>query len=184
MKTWKEYFAPVTVLVSICIVVTLALTATYQITKPVIEAIAKANADAARGEVLTSGESGYQPEDCSLRDGILDVYRAGNGSGFVITARDKGFGGQITLMVGIGTDGKIQGIKVLEHGETPGLGTKAMAEPYLSQYIGQERISTTGEENAAQIDAVSGATISSNAVYRAVEKALFQFSDLGGTADE
>jgi electron transport complex protein RnfG len=184
MKTWKEYFAPVTVLVSICIVVTLALAFTYQITKPVIAAIAKANADAARADVLPSGEGGYLPADCTLRDGVLDVYAAENGSGYVVTAQDKGFGGEITLMVGIGSDGSIQGIKVLAHGETPGLGTKAMTKSYLAQYIGQKRITNIEEANAAKVDAVSGATISSNAIYRGVEKALLQFSDLGGAADE
>lgn len=180
MKVWKEYLAPTTVLTIVCIMVTLALAGTYQLTQPVITANAKAAADAARAEVLPSGKDGYSLVDSQLPEGINDVYDADNGTGYVITAEDKGFGGEIVVMVGIDIDGKITGVKVLEHLETPGLGTKAMTESHLSQFVGQERITTVSEESAANIDAISGATISSDAVFRAVDKALLQFPLLGG----
>lgn len=180
MKIWKEYLAPTTVLTIVCIVVTLALAGTYQLTHPVIAANAKAAADAARREVLPSGKGGYSPVDCKLLDGIADVYGADNGTGFVITAEDKGFGGELVVMTGIDIDGKITGVKVLEHTETPGLGTKAMTESHLSQYMGQGRITNANEGGAANIDAISGATISSDAVFRAVDNALLQYSRLGG----
>lgn len=184
MNKWKDYISPIAVLMTICIVVTLALVGTYQVTKPVITAITKANADAARAEVLPSGKDGFQPLDCTMLDGIVDVYTADNKSGVVITSKDKGFGGEIKVMVGIDTNGKIQGIKILEHSETPGLGTKAMTESHLSQYYGQSKITNTNEEGAANIDAITGATISSNAIFRAVDKALLQFAELGGAINE
>lgn len=180
MKIWKEYLAPTTVLMIVCIVVTLALAGTYQLTNPVIAANAKAAADAARGKVLPSGKGGYSPVDCKLLDGVADVYDANNRTGFVITIEDKGFGGKIVVMVGIGTDGKITGVNVLEHAETPGLGTKAIAEAHLSQFMEQGSITNTNEAGAANIDAISGATISSDAVFRAVDKALLQYAQLGG----
>ena len=180
MKIWKEYLAPTAVLTIACIVVTLALVGTYQLTQPVIAANAKAAADAARAEVLPSGEGGYSQVDCKLLEGVSDVYGADNRTGFVITAEDKGFGGKIVVIVGFGTDGKITGVKVLEHSETPGLGTKATAASHLSQFLGQSRITNANEAGAANIDAISGATISSNAVFRAVDKALLQYAELGG----
>ncbi len=180
MKIWKEYFAPTTVLMIVCIVVTLALAGTYQLTQPVIAANAKAAADAARAEVLPSGKGGYSLVEGKLQEGITDVYHANNRTGFVITAEDKGFGGKIVVMVGIDIDGKITGVKVLGHAETPGLGTKAMTESHMSQFVGQGRISNTNEAGAANIDAISGATISSNAVFRAVDKALLQYAQIGG----
>lgn len=180
MKIWKEYLAPTAVLTIVCIIVTLALAGTYQLTHPVIAANAKAAADEARGEVLPSGKGGYSPVDCKLLDGVADVYDADNRTGFVITTEDKGFGGEIVVMTGIDIDGKITGVKVLEHTETPGLGTKAMTEAHLSQYMGQGRITNANETGAANIDAISGATISSDAVFRAVDKALRQYALLGG----
>lgn len=184
MRAWKEYLTPTAVLTVICIVVTLALAGTYQMTQPVIAANAKAAADAARAEVLPSGEGGYSPADCKLLDGVVDVCRADNKTGYVITTKDKGFGGEIIVMVGIGADGKIGGIKVLQHSETPGLGTKAMADSHLSLFLGQSRITNTKEAGAANIDAISGATISSNAVFRAVDKALLQYAGSGGANNE
>ncbi len=180
MKTWKEYFSPTAVLTVICIIVTLALAGTYQLTQPVIAANAKAAADAARAEALPDGGGAYSPVDCKLLDGVAEVYQADNKAGYVITAKDKGFGGAIVVMVGIGADGKIAGVKVLEHSETPGLGTKAVADSHLSLFMGQSKITNTHEAGASNIDAISGATISSNAVFRAVNKAMNQYAGLGG----
>ncbi|MGI6730407.1 MAG: RnfABCDGE type electron transport complex subunit G [Anaerovoracaceae bacterium] len=173
---------PTLVLVVICFVVTFALAGTYQVTKPVIEAITKANADAARAEVLPSGE-GFTPIEGELLEGIADVYNADNNSGVVVTAIERGYGGAMTVMVGIDNDGKVTGVKILQHTETPGLGTKAMTEEHLSQYLDKASVSTggSGEDN---IDAISGATLSSNAVYRAVENSLNQYSEMGGASIE
>lgn len=180
MNKFKEYIGPSLVLVVICLVVTAALAGTYQITKPVIEAITKANADAARAEVLPSGAEGFSPVDKSFQEGIADVYTADNSSGVVITALDKGFGGEIAVMVGIDGSGQITGVKVLDHTETPGLGTKAMTETHLSQYRGKTKISNSSEADPTYIDAITGATVTSNAVFRAVDKALHQYAELGG----
>ena len=184
MKALKKETAPTMVLMIVCIIVTLALTLTYQVTGPVIAANAKANADAARARVLPAGEGGYSPVVCALSEGILEVYAADNGSGYVITAKDKGFGGEIVVMAGFGADRKIQGIKVLEHTETPGLGSVAMSDAHLSQFLGKEKITNTNENDADYIDAVTGATISSNAIFRAVNKALEQYAELGGADHE
>ncbi len=184
MKALKKETAPTMVLMIVCIIVTLTLTFTYQVTKPVIAANAKANADAARARVLPAGGGGYSPVDCALSDGVLEVYAADNGSGYVITAKDKGFAGDIVVIVGFGSDRKIQGIKVLEHTETPGLGSVAMSDTHMSQFLGKEKITNTNETDADYIDAVTGATISSNAVFRAVNKALEQYDELGEADDE
>lgn len=184
MKVWKEYISPTIILMVISLIVTLALSGTYHVTKPIIIAITKANADAAREEVLPSGSGNFSPVNTELLDGITEVYSADNQTGFVITSVDKGFGGKITVMAGINVKGRIQGIKILEHSETPGLGTKAMTDKHLSQYLDQSKITITEEPDAAEIDAITGATISSNAVFRAVEQALNQYRELGGAADE
>jgi uncharacterized protein with FMN-binding domain len=142
MKTWKEYFSPTAVLTVICIIVTLALAGTYQLTQPVIAANAKAAADAARAEALPDGGGAYSPVDCKLLDGVAEVYQADNKAGYVITAKDKGFGGAIVVMVGIGADGKIAGVKVLEHSETPGWVPRRLLTPIYPCSWGRAKLRT------------------------------------------
>ena len=178
----KEYLAPTIVLVIICLVVTAALAVTYQVTKPIIEAINIKNANEARAEVLPDGAGGFTAAEGTFDEGIVDYYAADNGAGVAITSEDKGFGGVITVMTGISADGAITGVKVTSHAETPGLGTKAMTPEYLSQYIGLTKITRTEEADATQIDAITGATITSEAVFRSVNKALAQFGETGGAS--
>ncbi|MEG1929584.1 MAG: RnfABCDGE type electron transport complex subunit G [Anaerovorax sp.] len=184
----KEYLAPALTLIIICFVVTAALVATFEVTKPIIADLSKKNADIARAEVLPSGSDGFtdvltdlmKKDPASIEEGIEEVYKANNDSGFVVTSTDKGFGGKITVMVGIDSQGKMTGVKVTAHTETPGLGTKAMTPEFLKQYVGQEKISNTESSEGTKINAITGATVTSNAVFRAVDKALAQYECLGG----
>lgn len=177
---FNELIRPSLVLLLICLVVTAALAATYQVTAPIIEAINIKNANIARGVVLPQAEGAFSQMEADLPENVTEIYRADNGSGVVLTALDKGFGGKLTVMVGVDAEGAITGVKVTKHTETPGLGTKAMTPDYLSQYIGQADVTRTNEAGATQIDAVTGATVTSNAVYRAVETALAQYEATGG----
>lgn len=179
-STFSEMIKPSLVLLAICLVVTAALAFTYQLTAPAIAEINTKNANIARGEVLPQGEGSFSEVKAELPENVAEVYEADNGSGMVFTTLDKGFGGQITVMVGIDSEGAITGVKVTKHGETPGLGTKAMTTEYLSQYQGQKAITRSGEPDETEIDAITGATITSNAVFRATETALSQYKSLGG----
>lgn len=176
--TFKELIAPSLVLVLICFVVTGALAVTYGATKPVIEEINIQKANEARNEVLPEGAGAFTQVDASPIENIVDIYEADNGSGFVFTALDKGFGGKLTVMIGMNSSGEITGVKVTKHGETPGLGTKAMTVDYLSQYQGKAKVAIDGGDK--NIDAVTGATVTSKAVFRAVGTALNQYNQLGG----
>lgn len=170
---------PSLVLVIICLAVTLALAGTYSIANPIIlENQAKA-ADEARMTVLPEGDA-FTAYEGDLVDGVLDCYMADNGAGMAITANYKGFGGAVKVMVGIDADGNITGATVTEHAETPGLGTKAMTPEYLAQYQGVGEVVGGHINNDANIDAISGATITSNAVYCSIEAALKQFKECGG----
>lgn len=177
---FSELIKPSLVLLIICLVVAAALAATYQITAPIIEAINIKNANIARGVVLPQAEGSFSQIEAELPESVTEIFKAENGTGVVLTVLDKGFGGKLTVMVGIDDKDAITGVKVTKHTETPGLGTKAMTEEYLSQYIGQSAITRANEQGETQIDAVTGATITSNAVYRAAETALAQYKELGG----
>ncbi len=176
----KDMIAPTLVLFLICLAVTAALAGTYQVTKPIIDEINFKNANIARGEVLPAGEGAFTQMEIDMSEGILEVYEANNKQGYVITAQDKGFGGALTVMAGVSAEGEITGVKVTRHGETPGLGTKAMTVDYLAQYQGAVAVTRTSESGKTQIDAVTGVTVSSNAIFRAVEASLAQYEKIGG----
>jgi len=90
--------------------------------------------------------------------------------GKAVTAEAQGYSGPITVLVGIDHGSKISGIKIINQRETPGLGNKIVDLKFLKQFIG---LSTNNSiEVKVDIDAVTGATISSKAVCKAVRKAL------------
>ncbi len=178
-SNFREHFIPAIVLVCICLITSLALAATYNVSNPTILANQKKSADEARLEVLPSGDS-FTQYDGKLAAGVDECYIADNKSGMAVTSEYKGFGGAVTVMVGIDNSGKITGVKVTEHSETPGLGTKAMTADYLSQYKGVSEAAAGYIKDDANIDAITGATITSNAVYCSVGEALAQFKECGG----
>lgn len=178
-NNFKENIAPTLVLVIICLVITVALVLSNSATKPQIDKIAKENADKTRAEVLTEAE-GFTAYEGKLNDGITEYYIADNKCGAVVTSTSKSFGGQMTVMVGIDKDGAITGVKVTNHADTPGLGTKAMTDEYLKGYQGVKELTAAKVKDEQNVDYIVGATVSSGGVFDAVKGALQQFKDCGG----
>lgn len=92
-----------------------------------------------------------------------------------VTTKD-GYGGDITLVIGIDNNDEITGIEILSIDETVGLGMNAKNENFRNQYyhksIKNFIITKTGKQNDQEIDAISGATITSSAFNNAVNGAL------------
>ena len=92
-----------------------------------------------------------------------------------VTTED-GYGGDITLVVGIDTNDEITGIEVLSIDETVGLGMNAKNDNFKNQYYHKSvtdfKITKTGNQNEDEIDALSGATITSSAFNNAINGAL------------
>lgn len=110
-------------------------------------------------------------------DGVDEVYIGNVGDNFVgvcVVSSANGYGGAVKVMTGISAEGEVTGIDILGHSETPGLGANAEKPEFKSQFagkttgIGVSRGKATGNE----INAMSGATITSKAVTEAVNKAL------------
>ena len=78
----------------------------------------------------------------------------------------KGYGGDMKLICGMDADGVIEQCKTLSHAETSGLGSKTAEDPYRNQYCGKSA------ETLGEVDAITGATISSNAYKNAIEDAF------------
>ncbi len=110
-----------------------------------------------------------QQIETTERDGIYTVTLDGETIGYCLESTSSGFGGDLTLMVGYDADATLRGVQVISHSETPGLGARVCdgEEGALSQYAGKSGILTLGKE----VDAVSGATISSRAVLKGVNQA-------------
>lgn len=187
----RDILKPALVLLAICAGVTLVLALVFQGTKPIIAQRAADDLAAAKKEVLSSADTfkdlAVPPEfktDEPLQT-IKALYwgtKAGTFEGIVVSALSRGYDATgVVLTIGIDKDGTITGIHVGDQKETPGLGTKVLDknEAYLPQY---SRLKPVGDlvlvKNKAKtdapekIDAVTGATITSRAVWRAVQGAL------------
>ena len=114
----------------------------------------------------------------TARKDPLTVYPAQVGSSETVYAiktwSGQGYSGNIELMAGVDDQGAVTNVRVLSHMETPGLGSKITNQDFIDQYVGKTvgnfdfRVSKDGGE----VDAISGATISTRAFSEALEKAL------------
>lgn len=114
--------------------------------------------------------------------------------GYVVeSSSSEGYGGQITLYVGVLEDGTLGGVSILKMNETPGLGMNAKSV-LIPQFAGKQESSftftKTGSASDSELDAISGATVTTKAVVDAVNGALKAISELtgesgkGGNANE
>ena len=185
-SAFKEYISPILVLVIICFVTTFLLAFTYGVTAPIIaENTAKA-ASEARMELLPEGDnfSDAGADLFVLEEGKVyatEVYTADNGAGMVVTVKTNSYGGVLTAMVGINSNGEITGVKVTDHADTPGVGTKAQDPSHLQQYVGLTELGSTKiKDHADSVVEVTGASVSSGAIHKAVYCALEQYKAMGG----
>lgn len=90
------------------------------------------------------------------------------------TYSNRAFGGKIEMIVGFFLDGTISGYKVIDHKETPGLGTKVMDKKFHDQFegINPSKHVFKVKQDGGEIDAVTAATISSRAVVDAIQRAF------------
>ncbi len=150
---------PITVLAAICLVCSALLGYLNGVTAPIISDTEAAIAAAARAEVLPDADS-FTQLDWTQPEGsfVTEAYKADNGSGYVFMITGDGYGGKGTmkLIVGMDADGAVVSTKTLQHIETAGMGSKTADEPYRSQWVGVTM------DTVDTVDAISGATISSN----------------------
>ncbi len=181
--SFKELILPGIILFVICLVTASLLALTNELTKPKIEALAAANANAARKEVLPTAEHfSENPLEVTF-EGQTYAYFEGfekdkeAAIGYVFITVTKGYGGDVKLMTGIAKDGTVSGIEVLELSETPGLGMKAYDDFFLKQFLGKGGCVSVVKKDADDnsVCAITGATITSDAVAGAVNIALELF---------
>ena len=128
--------------------------------------------------------------DCATVNEIVKAYDADNKYlGLIITVTDScGYGGNIKMTVGIDSTSVITGLEFLEINETAGLGMKAKEAAFKNQFIGMKteyvKCVKGGATGQGEYDAISSATITSNAVGDGINAALISYRAVGGDKDE
>ena len=172
----------------ICIVAGGVLGIVFNATKDPIAAAENAKRTAAMKNVLTEFNT---LKTVNVKSAMEDAeipfhlaYDADNNfiGAAVETFTNKGFSGNISLMVGILADGTVKNISVLQHAETPGLGSKMEEETFKGQFCDKNPASFnfSVKKDGGDVDAITAATISSRAFCDAVNRALSTFENNKG----
>lgn len=178
------------ILSAITLIAGVALGFVFEITKePIANAQLEAKQEACRQVFPEAEEFGEIVIKTDKVDEAYGALKGGKEIGYVVTATCKeGYGGNIQVSVGISKDGEVTGIALLSINETAGLGMRATEPEFYNQYAGKQTaqfyVSKDGGEGEP-IEAISGATITSRAVTKAVNTALeFYYDELGGRVNE
>lgn len=187
------------ILTAITLVAGVLLGFVYEITKEPIamaqetakkEAYQNVMSDADTFDVMTLEE--YQNVEGTSVDEAVEAKEEDTLKGYIITATSKnGYGGDIQIVVGVSLEGMVTGVEILSISETAGLGMNAQKEEFREQYVGKSidahgyKVTKSDAAAENEIDAISGATVTSNAVTDAVNVALsYYYNVIGGGANE
>ena len=166
------------VLLLITMCVAFLLSFVNAVTKDTIAANEAAKISEALGGIFSEAA---EPEASKLEGQFGEVvngfYTVKDGDtliGYYADVSPVGFKGAVNLMVGLDTDGKVLGVKIISHGETIGIGTRIEDEEFLGGFVGKE-----GALDGS-VDTISGATYSSRAVIAGVDAALAAYKTVKG----
>ena len=180
----NEVLVPTVSLFLICTIVTLLLAVTNSVTKPQIEKLQIETANKTKAAVLSVADS-FSDEKTVDLNGTTYTYFEGydkdqNVVGYVFTTSAKGYGGDIVTMVGMNSDGTVSGMDFLSISETAGLGMNADSDDFKNQFVGKSGEIGVNKNAPAEneIQALTGATITSKAVTSAVNTALELYEEV------
>ncbi len=151
-----------------------------QITTPIIDANQLAAKQAAMSKLLTEvTDNNFSEEITAEADtGVLSYnigYAGAETVGYVLMVDPVGYGGAINILVGLNADGVIQGIEIVSMAETPGLGANAKKPKFMEQFVsktGEMVVVKSAPKGANEIEAITSATITSQAITDGVNNAL------------
>ncbi|MCR5733173.1 MAG: RnfABCDGE type electron transport complex subunit G [Lachnospiraceae bacterium] len=203
----KDNIRAVVTLTVITVIAGLMLGYVYELTKDPIAIQKEASKQASYRSVFpdASGFAPYEGYNEQEMRALLDQAGfSGETVSEVLTANDQsgnilgyvlnvitmeGYGGEIDISMGVTSEGKLNGVEILTISETAGLGMKADTDEFKSQFkdktISQFAYTKSGATKDYEIDALSGATITTNAFVNAVNAGLIYCQNIsGGNADE
>ena len=183
---------PVIALTLIAAVAGVALSGVYSMTQATIEkqelqkktaAYKEVCPEASTFETLEAAEKLLAAQDEKAMPRINEFYEGrredGSVAGYAVSMTSKGFGGDVTMALGLTPEGEIVRIAFTELTETAGLGMRASEDGFRNQFVGKSGQVTLvkGDAGDGEISALSGATVTSNAVVNGVNAALDFFQD-------
>ena len=179
----KNIIIPTVALFVICLVCTLLLALANNVTAPLIADLAEKTEIESRMKVLgsaTSFEEG-KGDGFTYVTGLNDAKGV---EGYVFVTTTKSYGGDLQVMTGVDTEGKVTGVEILSISDTAGLGMNAQKQEFRDEFEGRTS-GLTVQKNTANPDnnevlALTGATITSNAVAAAVNQALANYEAITG----
>ncbi|MDD6193445.1 MAG: RnfABCDGE type electron transport complex subunit G [Lachnospiraceae bacterium] len=195
------------ILTAITLIAGVCLGGVYEITKGPIAQAQVAATQAAYKEVFQDAASFADLEGFDAKKATAVVAEAGytddeinncvvaqdnNGEtlGYVITLTSHaGYGGDIVLSMGVTKDGVLNGYSITDISETAGLGMKAKEDAFMNQFKGIQaqilEVTKGGKSAENEIEAISGATITSKAVTYGIDAGLTYYSSIvGGASNE
>ena len=109
---------------------------------------------------------------------VFPAKKGGKTEAIAYSAAAKGYHDLIEVMIGVGPDGKLTGISIMTHTETPGLGARIVEPEFTDQFAGLDLDTTKLAADGGKVDTLSGATFSTVGVIAAVSAALEQFPQI------
>ena len=168
-------------LLLICAVTAGLLAGVNAITEPIIAELNAAKTQEAISAVLPGGFDTEITDYADATGIVSKVYQGANG--YAVEVGPGGFDNTITMMVGIDNEGKVLGISIISHTETAGLGAVAAAGTPAGIAFRDQFVGTSGSvsvtKDGGEINAITGATITSRAICVGVNAALEVVKKMG-----
>lgn len=184
MKNNNSVFKMVATLVVIAVVSAGAMSYVNKITAPIIAQQDEMRLQSSLKEVIDADNFSVLVEDEALT--IYKATKNGENAGYCVINLSAGYGGDLKIMTGIDLTNTVTGVSILSHGETAGLGANATKDEFKNQYKGKKgevKVSKT-QSSDTEIKALSGATVTSDAVTKAVNNALEEIGKINEGGDK
>ena len=176
-------------LTSVCLICSAILGVVYAVTAAPIEAAAQKELVASISKVLPEGGDLSEAVTAEFEGQPFEYYtlsEGGSASAYAVKSTTVGFGGPLTLMVGVLPDGTVYNTSVLTCNETPGLGAKCTSDQgFMNQWknLAPDKVIKV-KKDGGDIDAITASTITSRAYSLAVSNAVAFVKSLSGTNNQ
>lgn len=168
-----EIFKVAIILFAITAVAAAILASVNSVTAPVIAENERKAQEIAMKAVLPDATSFDKVEFVPAENvSVSEIYSSD--AGYAIKVAPKGYGGAISMIVGVDNDLKVTGVEIISQSETAGLGAKCTDSEFKAQFVGKTENITVTKNGAKEneIDAISSATVTSKAVTKGVNEAI------------
>ncbi len=179
-----EILKPTLILGLICFITALALALVNSVTYENIKKQQEMQEKAAESEVMPGSKDFAKKE---FTDDTSFTYTEaldedGKLIGYIFKNSLHGYGGPVTVNVGIDLNGQITGVKAMDLSETPNIGMKVSEDEFGKQFLGKTvgMKSTSGKAGENEVETISGATVSSTAFIKVVQMSLSQYEKVVG----